>query len=101
MNEVAQTDQRIRAFARCGEEPADEVIVVVPRLIGRLCPDAASLPLGSNVWGDATLAVPDAAPGSAYRNIFTGEEISLDEAPSGLPLAEVFATFPVAILARI
>ncbi|MDQ3780595.1 MAG: malto-oligosyltrehalose synthase [Chloroflexota bacterium] len=97
--EMAAT--HIVAFARRGEEPADEVIVVVPRLIGGLCPDAASLPLGSNVWGDATLAVPDAAPGSAYRNIFTGEEISLDEAPSGLPLAEVFATFPVAILARI
>ncbi len=92
--------EQVVAFVRRGGELADEAIVVVPRLVGRLCPDLASAPLGTIVWGDARLELPHAKPGSRYRNIFTNEVVSIDEVSGSLRLADIFATFPVAVFAH-
>ena len=75
------------AFAR-----GEELIVAVPRLVTKLV-EPGTCPLGE-VWGDRVIAVP---AGATWRNVFTGETLSGDS----LRLAEVFATFPVAMLERV
>jgi len=49
-----------------------------------------NVPLG-DVWGDARLNIS-----GAWRNALTDETVEGDS----LPLAQVFATFPVAMLER-
>ncbi|MFL6248418.1 MAG: malto-oligosyltrehalose synthase [Thermoanaerobaculia bacterium] len=65
----------------------DNVLVAVPRLTTQLV-KPPQLPLGE-VWGDHFLNVS-----GKWRNVFTEEVIEGEQ----LPLKEVFATFPVAIL---
>jgi (1->4)-alpha-D-glucan 1-alpha-D-glucosylmutase len=66
-----------------------EVLVVVPRLTTRLV-KAGQFPLG-DIWGDHALPI-----GGRWRNVFTEENLDRDS----LPLREIFAAFPVAILER-
>ncbi len=79
------------------------VVVVAPRFFTRLAGGADSLPLGSEVWGDTRIVTPFEAPGTRYRNIFTGEILSsISEADVAvLKLADVLANFPVALLERL
>ncbi|HEY0159839.1 MAG TPA: malto-oligosyltrehalose synthase [Thermoanaerobaculia bacterium] len=66
-----------------------DVLVAVPRLTTRLV-KTGQFPLG-DVWGDHTLGV-----GGRWRNVFTEENLEGD----ALPLRQVFAAFPVAVLER-
>ncbi len=70
-------------------------VVAVPRLVRGLCGE--ELPLGA-VWGDTGLIVaPDV---TRYRDILTGRTVSPVERDgvTRVPLAEVFAVLPVAVL---
>jgi (1->4)-alpha-D-glucan 1-alpha-D-glucosylmutase len=89
--------EHVFAFARThGERQA---IVVVPRLVANLVPDADVPPLGERVWGDTLIALPD-PPASAYRQAFTGRCVKPgrhgDQAH--LRAADVFEDFPIAFL---
>jgi len=60
-------------------------------------------PLGEECWEDTRLALPPELAGGLYRNLFTGEVLSAEQAgdvPS-LPVAKVLAGFPVALLERV
>jgi (1->4)-alpha-D-glucan 1-alpha-D-glucosylmutase len=89
------------AFAR-GAPRADEaggpsscdLLCIVPRFPFRVTRGRLPWPLGS-VWGDARLS--GGGLGARYRNVFTGAAV---ECPGSLPLREVFADFPVAVLVR-
>ena len=90
------------AFARVrGQE---SVLVVVPRLVVQLTEGACRYPIGSEVWGDTRLPLPpELMNGRAtrrYRNLFTGETLSVGKRCSApnLPIREVLAHFPVALL---
>ena len=72
----------------CAFLRGDDVVVAVPRLVAKMSP--RNVPLG-DVWGDARLNIS-----GAWRNAFTDETVEGDS----LPLAQVFATFPVAMLER-
>ena len=88
------------AFARRhGEE---EAIVAVPRLLAGLTGQRPIDPIGEDVWGDTILVIPDVAPGTRYRDCFTGETVGVQWGGGGgvLPMAEVFATLPFAVLER-
>ena len=88
------------AFARAHGE--HEVVVAVPRFLARLSGNGA--PLGPGVWGEDLVILPTAGQGRAYRNLFTGELLEIGETGEGrraLPLAAVFAGFPVAMLERV
>lgn len=87
---------RVVAFARRLGDP--EAIVAVPRLVAGLMREGA-MPLGE-VWGDTRLCLPPDAAGARYQNVFTGE--SLVPSGDGLALrcADLFASFPVALLRR-
>ena len=52
----AQRRSRVRVRPRRTRPPA--VIVVVPRLVATLTPDADVTPLGERVWGDTRLVLP-------------------------------------------
>jgi hypothetical protein len=55
-------------------------------------------PLGRDWWGSETGALVPGGTGARFRNVLTGERI---EARDGaLALGDVFASFPVALLAR-
>ena len=75
-------------------------VVVVPRLLGRLVPEADRMPLGAEVWQDTVLLLPEVAPGRRLVNVFTGEQLVVAEREGRgvLSLAEVLGHFPVALL---
>lgn len=83
------------AFARVSA--AGAVMCAVPRLITKLVPDADRAPIGRNVWGTTTLALPAHVPRGRYANAFTGEEVDVGAAVNA---AELFGAFPVAVLVR-
>lgn len=69
-----------------------EVVCVVPRLSYTLTGGRHAWPLGA-VWGEQALAVGGRGP---WRDLLTGAELE----GAALPLAEVFAALPVALLVR-
>jgi maltooligosyltrehalose synthase len=75
-------------------------VTAVPRLLTQLIPGIGDLPLGTDVWQDTILLLPRFRPQQRLRNVFTGEVHSALERGGEvvLPLAEVFANFPVALL---
>jgi (1->4)-alpha-D-glucan 1-alpha-D-glucosylmutase len=87
-------EQHVIAHARQYEDKA--VIVAVPRFACSLMRGEVALPLGQ-AWKDWLLPLPSELRGS-YRNIFTGETLAVEGA---LPLAQLFGSFPVAVLATI
>jgi (1->4)-alpha-D-glucan 1-alpha-D-glucosylmutase len=83
-------------FARMlGEQ---EIVVVAPRLVDSLLRGDAIAPVGSAVWGETAVHLPESDDGATYRNLFTGGQIA---ATAGtLSVAEALADFPVAVLIR-
>ena len=103
--------EQVCAFAR--ELYEQQIVVVTPRLVSRLLQEPESdtvlgpLRFRARVWGDTTVSLPDLV-GQRYKNLFTGETVetipvkggSASSARSALPLSELLADFPVALLAR-
>jgi len=109
------------AFGFARRHAGREVLVIVPRLIAALIPDANAAPLGDKVWGDTIVRLPrgrdsfstasesrvnpdalaEAADGGAdsgasYVNALTGERTATRD--GAMRLADVFAHAPVAML---
>ena len=84
--------EHVCAFARVGEGGA--AVTVVPRLLARRGGDAT--PLGPEYWQDTALVTP-ADLGAPLVNALTGER--LEPRDDALALGDVFAHFPVALLA--
>jgi len=89
--------ESVCAFARRWK--SSWCVIVVPRLITKLV-SPGQPPLGDNVWGKSTIALPKSSP-QQWLNIFTKEKITAS--PSGrssmLHLRDIFQNFPVALLA--
>jgi len=88
--------EHVVAFARRRRNQC--VITVVPRLIAGLCQKKTILPLGKTIWQDTALILDRKTIGSRFRNIITHE--TLETAPQ-LPIGEIFANSPVAILEQV
>jgi (1->4)-alpha-D-glucan 1-alpha-D-glucosylmutase len=73
-------------------------VVAVPRLLTHLVAPGEP-PLGPATWQDTVLLLPGVDPAVRLRNVFTGETLALAERKRTpcLHLAEVFASFPVAL----
>jgi len=80
------------AFLRRHEGMA--AVVVVPRLVRTLLEGEVSLPLGSAVWGDTQVALPEQEATMVWQDVFTGAQ---GQGPA-LRLGEVLAHAPVAVL---
>jgi (1->4)-alpha-D-glucan 1-alpha-D-glucosylmutase len=85
------------AFAR--QRRGHWALAIVPRLTLRLA-GPGTLPVGKDTWGSGTVILPLRAPQSGWVNVLTGESVHVRSRRGVrvLLLAEVFATFPVALL---
>lgn len=77
-------------------------IIIVPRFFTRLIPQPEDLPIGREVWGNSYVVIQSGEEGDRYRNIFTGEIVTVSKynEVNVLYLSEVFLNFPVALLER-
>jgi (1->4)-alpha-D-glucan 1-alpha-D-glucosylmutase len=93
---VGPRRDHVVAFARRRE--TTWALVVVPRLLSRLCARGTP-PVGQRVWGRSTLRLPPAAP-LHWHNVLTGEALTASGTPPAvqLSLAQIFQHVPVALL---
>ena len=77
-------------------------IIVAARFYTRLRTGDSGMPLGKEVWKDSELAVPFVKSGTNFRNILTGQSVSLrmSDDSAALWLSDVLADFPVALLEK-
>jgi maltooligosyltrehalose synthase len=73
------------------------VIAVAPRVVSAIGGADPDRPLGSGwEWGDSRVELPPGLAGRPFTNVLTGERVVADAGV--LPLARLFARFPVALL---
>ena len=89
-----------RRLADNAAGPAKIAVAVAPRLLARLTPlpegeNRPPPPLGEGVWKDTYVDL-NALAGGEWRGLFTGR--SMRPQYGRLPLADVLADFPVALL---
>ncbi len=79
------------------------VLVVVPRFLTGLMEKAEALPFGEEVWKDTHVVIPFEETEGKYRNIFTGEVVTVSSHGEAIVLflSEVFANFPVALMEKV
>jgi (1->4)-alpha-D-glucan 1-alpha-D-glucosylmutase len=89
--------EHVCAFARQREDKS--VSVIVPRFLSGLIQDTEERPLGAQVWGNTGVVIPESM-GKRFHNLFTNEVIKTvgENGKAMLPLSEIFANFPVALL---
>ena len=90
--------EHICAFARRLEDRV--VLVAATRWFARLAGDSDRLPLGSPVWDDTWVKVPEGVQARSYHNVLTGETVPAhpDEDEYRLKATDLFRRFPVALL---
>jgi (1->4)-alpha-D-glucan 1-alpha-D-glucosylmutase len=101
LDAMGRRADHICAFARrIGDRSA---IIAVPRFFARLISEPDGLPLGRQVWEDSFLVVPIAEAGARYRNIYTGEVMTIVDCENAhaIYLSDLFEHFPVALLERV
>lgn len=88
------------AFAR--QRNGAVALTIAPRFFTRLAPQGDALPLGAAAWGETALLLPFEQDGALYREVFTGAALRARQQNGGaaLPLKELLARFPVALLER-
>jgi len=77
-------------------------IIIVPRFLTGLVPQPQDPPTGRDIWGDSFLVIAVGEDGEHYRNVFTGETVTVSQCNGVhvLYLSEIFSNFPVALLER-
>jgi (1->4)-alpha-D-glucan 1-alpha-D-glucosylmutase len=74
-------------------------ITCVPRLVATLVGEARTPPLGSSIWEDTRIDVPDPQDerrNPRFRNVFTGH--TLCACDGSIEAAKIFERFPVGLL---
>jgi len=89
-----EKQEHVVAFARSHEDRA--MVVAAPRFSYTLMRGRVQPPIG-DVWGNAELQLPPEVLGTRLLNIFTGEEFPVNGRT--MPCRQLFACFPVALLA--
>jgi (1->4)-alpha-D-glucan 1-alpha-D-glucosylmutase len=86
------------AFARA--HAGDRVLIIVPRLVATLLPDAGVAPLGERVWNDTRITLPAECTATVFRHVLTDESVTAvrDGDQLSVKAADVFARFPIAFL---
>ena len=110
LDAVGVRAEHVCAFSRSYEDQT--MVVVVPRLVAQLAGETSRPPIGAAVWDNTQLVLPGRQAGYAYRNVLTGEVLTVstngasdtdadtetEGSHVGLALSSVFASFPVALL---
>ena len=84
------------AFGRT--QGTEAIIVVAARLVVGLTRGAQRGALESDVWQGTSIAIPETRPGTAYRNIFTGQVVTVEKESCAVAIAELLGLLPVAVL---
>jgi (1->4)-alpha-D-glucan 1-alpha-D-glucosylmutase len=94
---VGARADHVFAFARVHDGAA--ALTVVPRWCAALAADG-SAPVGSGTWGDTRLVLPPELAALRFHDQLTGLDRGVAPAGSGsaLPVADVLAVAPVALL---
>lgn len=95
---VGEKSSHVIAFAR--QHSGKSVIVATSRFFTRLG-DTGQIPIGQKVWGGTFINPGNGLRGPSgrrYRDVITGKVIDVPQGNSQLPLAEIFAHLPVAML---
>ncbi len=103
---VGAKAEHVVAFARRCDDAA--CVVVSPRLVATLTEagDEPRRPVGAETWADTWLPLPGDQPGQRYCDVLTGRTLTVspDGAPDGsigLPLSDILAVAPLALLERL
>ena len=100
--EAADADgaRRDHVFGFARSSNGDHVLVIVPRLVATLLPEADVPPIGERVWGDTRIISPRAPAHGCYHNVFTNQclQVQSDGNRVTLRAADVFDQFPIAVL---
>lgn len=93
--------RREHVFAFSRSHGRQQALVVVPRLMASLLPDATVAPLGERVWGDTSLVLPKDTADS-FHQMLSGRCIRArrDDGTASVRVAEIFEHFPVGLLAN-
>jgi (1->4)-alpha-D-glucan 1-alpha-D-glucosylmutase len=84
------------AFARHAGNKAS--VVAVPRFLSSIAEPFEGIPLGRGLWGDTRIVLPPNVGASTLRDAFTGARPGLRDGTGRLEAAELFASFPAALL---
>lgn len=95
---VGEKSEHVIAFARTLAEKS--VVVASARFFTRLS-ESERWPIGKDVWGADEIRLGEEIRGGVYRDVLTGRHIDSLQKGGGLPLSEVFANLPFAMLERI
>jgi len=98
LESLGENAEHVVAFARA--HATGTVIVAVPRLTAKLMKGEAALPRGCEVWRGTAIQLSFKAP-TELRNLFTGGLVPVEDNGnfSALAAKDLFADFPVALLA--
>ncbi|MEO8739816.1 MAG: malto-oligosyltrehalose synthase [Casimicrobiaceae bacterium] len=88
-------DERVVAYSR--RFGSNGIVAVAGRLFAGLGLDVGVAPVGKAAWGDTTLDLSFIAAGTPLTNVLSGEV--LVATGGAMPLAQVLANFPAALLA--
>lgn len=78
-------------------------LIVAPRFLTKLIQQPEALPFGKDIWKDSFIVIPFEEVGGKYRNIFTGEIVTVVsyKGATALFLSELFANFPEALMEKV
>lgn len=96
LNATGPAGEHVCASARVFENQT--CLSVVPRLVHTLVAGVERAPLGKETWHNTQLILPAAKTGQQYRNVLTGERLTVNPPGKALPLAEILRSFPVSLL---
>ena len=89
-----QGSQKAHLFAFARQAEHSWALCLVPRFLGSVIPQG-ELPVGSAIWQDTHIELPDTAP-ATWENKLTAQEVKVKD--NKLMLANVFSHFPLALL---
>ncbi len=93
---VGNGRDHICAFAR--RHGKQWSVTAVPRLVASRVRNWEEAPLGPDFWRDTKLVLPRGIAIPPFRNVFTGERVTVSVPVENLLVAEVLHNFPVAFL---
>ena len=101
LESMGEKAYHVCAFAR---RFGDSVtLIAVPRFLTKLIQQPETFPFGKEVWRDSFMVIPFEDAGARYRNVFTGEIISIESHKGAIALflSDIFMNFPVALMEKI
>jgi (1->4)-alpha-D-glucan 1-alpha-D-glucosylmutase len=98
---VGRQRHHLCAFARVHQ--GDTVLVLVPRLLTRLLPDADEIPVGPTVWEDTRVVLPETLGHVSLEHRLTAQTFHPEpfQAHHTLLVASVLEALPVALLTHL